>query len=161
MSLQPFKDINFKISIIGALHDLGHYDTEAKAIHERYYNASDFSYKPIPEVLAFYQDLVIPQEILDKIEHLIPDGGDLCYVYLMHNWDGEDEQFDINSIEGIELLSNLQSFDPIRMINLEGIDYSPLLACKKLESVNPEFAAENPENDKVLAELESRGVEVF
>ena len=161
MSSVQFKDINFKISVMGALHDLGHYVEEVKAIHEKHYNPSDFSYKPIPEVLAFYQQVHIEQALLDKIEHLIPDGGDHCYAYLMNNWDGEDDQFDIQSIEGIELLRNLQSFDPISMINMDGIDYSPLLACKKLESVNPEFAAEDPENDKVLAELEARGVEVF
>ena len=159
--MAKFKDINLKISVIGALHDLGFYKEEAEALKDRYYNGADFSYKPIPEVYEYYQNLEIDQAKLDQIESLQPDGGDLCYLYLMNNWDGEDDQFLISSLEGIEQLTNLKSFDPISMIVEEGLDYSPLLKCKKLEEVSSAFALESSKNEKVIEQLEERGVEML
>lgn len=156
-----FKDINFKISVIGALHELGFYKEEAEALKDKYYNEDDYSYEPVPQVYEYYQNLQIDQDKLDQIESLQPDGGDLCYVYLMNNWDGEDDQFLIKSIEGVELLTNLTSFEPISMIHEDGIDYSPLLKCKKLESISADFAKEGSKNEKVLEKLEERGVEII
>lgn len=118
-----FKDLNFKISVIGALHELGHYCEEVENIKGD--NTDwDQDYKPIPKVLEFYKNLEIDQKYLEEIETLQPDGGDLCYQYLFNVWDGEDNQFDISSIEGIENLTNLKSFEPISMISENGLDYS-------------------------------------
>ena len=78
----------------------------------------------------------------------------------MHVWDGEDDQFAISSIEGIERLVNLELFAPIAMIAENGIDYSPILRCERMAKVDMSFRADGPSNDAVLEELEKRGVEV-
>ena len=75
-------------------------------------------------------------------------------------WDGEDEMFDITSIEGIDSLVNLTSFAPIAMITPKGIDYTPLLACKKLTRVDFSFAAKGAANRAVRKALAARGVDV-
>ncbi|MEL1242853.1 hypothetical protein AAEO56_01155 [Flavobacterium sp. DGU11] len=153
---RQFRDVNFKISIIGALHELGYYVEEAERIQNE--NADwDQSHKPIPAVLEFYTNLEIDQNYLDEIEGLYPDGGDLCYQYLFNEWDGEDNQFDIKSLEGIELLTNLKIFEPISMITDDGLDYAPLLLCKNLEKAAPEFI--DDDEDGILQQLKDRGVE--
>jgi len=154
-----FKDLNFKICVIGALHNLGYYNEEAEKIQNE--NSDwDEDYKPIPAVLEFYKKLDINPEYLLKIESLYPDGGDLCYDYLFNVWDGEDNQFDISSIEGIENLKNLKIYAPISMISIKGIDYSPLLHCEKLETVSTDFIKKNQKKEKVLKQLENRGVKI-
>jgi hypothetical protein len=154
-----FKDLNFKISVIGALHDLGYYNEEATDIQK---SNADWGHdnEPIPEVLDFYKNLEIDSDFLNEIEFLYPNGGDLCYEYLFNVWDGEDNQFDISSIEGIENLQNLKIFDPISMISDKGIDFSPLLKCEKLETLSSEFMLQNLENKKILNLLKNKGVEI-
>jgi hypothetical protein len=155
-----FPDINFKISVIGALHALGFYKAEAEALKEANYDADDFSYEPIKAVYEYYRSLEIDPEKLAKIESFEPDGGDWCYVYLMNNWDGEDDQFLISSIEGIDQLKNLRSFEPISMITEDGLDYSPLLKCENLEAISSEFMRADEANENVIAQLEEKGVEI-
>lgn len=130
-----FKDFNFKLSIISALHELGYYEAEVKAIKAAN-NDWEEDHTPIPAVLEYYQNLEIDPAYLAEIESYLPDGGDLAYAYLTNAWDGEDDQFDIHSIEGIEHLVNLVTFDAISMIADEGVDFTPLLACEKLEYAN-------------------------
>ncbi len=154
-----FKDLNFKISVIGALHNLGYYNEEALEIQQA--NADwGRDDEPIPAVLNFYKNLDIDSDFLHEIEFLYPDGGDLCYEYLFNVWDGEDNQCDISSIEGVENLPNLKIFDPISMISDKGIDFSPLLKCKKLETLSSEFMLQNLENKKILKLLKNKGVEI-
>jgi hypothetical protein len=89
-----FKDLNFKISVMGALHDLEYYVSEVEEIKAK--NGDwDHDYDPIPEVVEYYRNLEINPEQLKEIDALMPDGGDLCYQYLFNVWDGEDNQFDI------------------------------------------------------------------
>ena len=128
-----FTDFNLKLSVISALHDLGYYTDEAKKISDAQEDWEN-PYSPIPAVLEYYQNLELSADYLAEIETLNPDGGDLVYQFLTTSWDGEDEQFDISSLEGIEQLVNLKSFAPSSMIISDGLDYAPLLACPKLES---------------------------
>jgi hypothetical protein len=154
-----FKDLNFKFCVISELHHLGFFKEEAGKIKDENYNPEDYSDEPIVEVYEYYKNLEIGQELLDKIECLRPDGGDYAYDYMMNNWDGEDNQFDIHSIDGIDKLQNLKEFYPISMV--DKIDYSPLLGLKKLEKVNIDWMADTPENKKVVKELEKRGVTII
>lgn len=153
-----FKDLNFKIAVIGALQALGYYCEEAEKIQND--NADwDKDHEPIPAVLEFYTNLEIKQEYLNEIEALQPDGGSICYQYLLNEWDGEDTQFDISSIEGIENLNNLKHFEPISMIVDSGVDYSPLLLCEKLEYVCSDYINEN--GDEIIEELKNKGIKII
>jgi tetratricopeptide (TPR) repeat protein len=155
-----FKDFNFKLAVISELHNQGFYLEEAEAIFEKNHNEEDYSYKPIPAVLKYYKNLNIDQAKLDLIEELRPDGGDQVYMFLMNNWDGEDNQFDIKDLSGIEHLKNLKIMDPIAMISEDIKSVSPLLQCKSLEFVDLDLFQGAEDCQKVAAELSERGVEV-
>ena len=47
------------------------------------------------------------------------DGGEDIYFLLMEDWDGESDEFDVNSVKGFELLSNLKSVEYISMCDEE------------------------------------------
>jgi len=153
-----FNDINFKISVIAALQEMGYYKKEAEALFKDNNGPHDSSGKPINEVFDYYKNLVIEQKLLNKIESLKPDGGDSSYLFLINDWDGEDDLFNIKSIEGIELLKNLKSFLPLSMIGENGLDFSPLLKCEKLKEVSAKFIIEGKEQDEIIKQLEARGV---
>ena len=153
-----FADLHFKLSVVSALMEEGHYVDEIDAAAE---GAEDpEAYRPIAEVMAYVERLAIPKELLATVTSLQPDGGDLIYQAATTEWDGEDEIFDITSIEGIDALANLESFAPIAMITQKGIDYTPLLGCKKLKRVDFAFAAKGAANKAVRKELLARGVDV-
>ena len=154
-----FQDFHFKLSVISALHDLGYYVAEVEEIKAANKDW-DQNYQPIPAVLDYYRNLVIDPEYLAEIDAIQPDGGDLCYFYIFNVWDGEDNQFDITSIEGIEQLANLELFDPFSMIAEEGLDYTPLLACHKLQKVAAAYIKQDVHSENILRQLQNRGVEI-
>lgn len=154
-----FKDKNLKLSVLSALMEEGHYVAEAERLQAAH-AAGVADYTPVPEVMAYYASIEIPDAQLASITSLQPDGGDLAYMNAMIVWDGEDEQFDISSLEGIEHLVNLEVFAPIAMMAEDGVDYRPLLGCKKLKRVDMSFATTTPDQDAVAEELVRRGVEV-
>lgn len=153
-----FSDVRFKLSVVSALMDDGHYVKELDKVAAAAVDAED--YQPIAEVLDHVAALVIPPARLAKIKSLQPDGGDLIYQVATTLWDGEDDIFDISSIEGIESLVNLEVFAPIAMIDSKGLDYTPLLGCKNLVRVDFEFAASGAKQQKVRKALAARGVDV-
>lgn len=153
-----FKDLNFKIAIISALHELGYYTEEVEEIKNRNLDWEE-EFRPIPEVLEYYKHLEINPEYLKEIEVFEPDTNDKSYSYLFNIWDGEGELFDIRSIEGIELLTNLHTFDPISMINEREIDFSPLLKCKNLKYISTDFMLD--EQEEIVDQLVQKGVEIL
>jgi hypothetical protein len=46
------------------------------------------------------------------------------------------------------------------MISDEGLDYTPLLKCKRLQTVNTEWMRQNELNQEVCDKLEASGVEL-
>ena len=153
-----FKDINFKLAVISALMEEGHFEKEAKKLKAAHLSTAE-AYVPIKEVMAYYESLTLSEKLLATVTTLSPDGGDLAYVYAMSEWDGEDDTFEIHSLEGIEQLVNLEEFTPISMMG-NGVDYTPILACKKLKNVDMTYAKDDKANKAVKAALEKRGVEI-
>jgi len=154
-----FKDFNLKLAVLSELMEGGHYVVEAERLRSDHGEGAE-DYRPIPEVITFYRSITIPDELLATVTKLSPDGGDLAYLNAMNVWDGEDNQFDISSLEGIEKLVNLTEFTPIAMIAEDGIDYTPLLGCPKLKLADMSFASSDAKNEAVEEKLSSRGVEI-
>ena len=48
-------------------------------------------------------------DLLIDIKEMKPDGGDEIYGQLIPFWDGEDDQFDVESVEDIKHLPNLKA----------------------------------------------------
>jgi hypothetical protein len=115
MNNSQFKDFNFKLAVIQVLM----YD---KAVLQPKFNLYDFvkhyearkidieaeGYEVIPEVQQYFEALEIPSDLLNLVEEIYQDGGDDIYGNVLRFWDGEDDFFNITSIDDLKLLPNLK-----------------------------------------------------
>ncbi len=65
-------------------------------------------YDVIPEVLGYFEALVIPPALLARVEELSFDASAEIYFQVFPYWDGESDTFDIGSIADLDLLPNLK-----------------------------------------------------
>ena len=89
---------------------------------------------PIPELVDYFTQLDITAQ-LDQVHQLSLDGGRDIYQFATYFWDGEDEVFDITSLEGIETLVNLELLQFDHMVS-GSISLKPLASLKKLRQVS-------------------------
>jgi len=110
------KDLNLKLAIIYELrsqHLLPNFDKQKfwqETFQEKYDMYADYNYKPVPEVIAYYQNYTIPVELLAQIKKITWIEFDIC-CDINDQWDGEDNSFEIASLEGIEHCKNLEELD--------------------------------------------------
>lgn len=156
-----FKDINLKFAIISCLNNEGFYINEAKNIKLKASNKLFFqrlSYDDIvPEVYIYYKDLEIEPDNLGIIKEFNPSASNECYNFLVKEWSGEDDIFNIKSLNGIEYLSNLTTFKPYGLLDYN-VDIKALLKCKNLKTVHQEFIPKTDTNKKVIEKLKEKGV---
>ena len=126
----PFKDINLKLAVLSELIDNGHIDIgEPQDLYDhvlgRHFDLEAEGYEPVAEARDFLARFPLSQDILDKVTSIEFDGSSTSYRYINYFWDGEDDEFTIQSLDGIEALRNLKS---IRIISMVGdkIDLAPL-----------------------------------
>jgi hypothetical protein len=114
-----FKDYNFKLVVIDALLDKEPaFIDELEEMKEKYCKPFEL-YKdesPIEEMAKYFAQLKLEEADLNKITELCFDGGNEIYFYICPDWDGEDDCFDIHSIEGYKNLKNLKTVTYISMI---------------------------------------------
>lgn len=79
-----------------------------KNYKDRKIDIEEEGYKIIPEVAAYFKKLPIPSSLLPDIKALDSDGGDEIYRQLIPFWDGEDDCFNVKSIEDIKFLPSLE-----------------------------------------------------
>lgn len=165
-----FKDQNFKLAIINALIEIGHFGDIVEEIQAN----SEFSgdgiyyenlegedwYGPHPEVLERILEIPLTWQQLDRIKKLSPDAGDDLYTLISPNWDGEDDQFLASSVEDIAMLKNLEEFSFFHTLKLK--DYSPLISAPKLVRILlPTMGyVDGSENADFLKQLSDKGVEI-
>ena len=65
----------------------------------------------IPEAKQYFQDLALTKTQLGKVTRLAIDGGAQVYLQIIPLWDGEDDAFDITSVDDAALLPKLKVFD--------------------------------------------------
>jgi hypothetical protein len=102
---------------------------------------------------------VLTEELLEQVVKIGPDGGDEIYAALIPVWDGEDDRFDIGTLDDVRLLPNLERVSLYCMAS-EGIDLTPLRDVATLTHVNINLSNDWVKGWKVLEELSARGVEV-
>ena len=106
-----FEDFNFKLVVIDALlGESAKFESQLTEMTQKYTDAYEWhaGLEPISEMLEFFSQLVLEQSDLDKITELTFDGGNEIYSLIQPDWDGEDELFDVHSIEGFQHLKNLK-----------------------------------------------------
>lgn len=109
-------DFNFKLMVI---HQLMYVDKVllpkfdvwgfVKTHGERKIDIEEEGYAVIPEVISYFKGVEIPMNLLIDIKELKPDGGDEIYRQIIPFWSGEDEQFDVKSVEDVKYLPNLKA----------------------------------------------------
>lgn len=109
-------DLNLKLAIIYALREmdlLPEFDKDAfweKTLGEPYDDYAGYAYENVPEVIEYYQNFKIPKRLLKKIKKISWPEFDIIYDVNSQS-DGEDNFFEIASLEGIETCSQLESLD--------------------------------------------------
>ena len=112
-----FNDFGFKLIVINTLLEEGaSFTKELEEMKEKYVDNYDGDgYECIPEMVNYFENLVLTKEDLEKVEILYFDGGNEIYFYLMEYWDGESGEFDMKNVEGYKLLTNLKEVNYVSM----------------------------------------------
>ncbi|GKS14527.1 hypothetical protein YDYSY3_55270 [Paenibacillus chitinolyticus] len=105
-----FEDFNFKLVVIDSLLNRSpSFESELEILKEKYDKFEWYSTSgPIEEMLGFFSNLKLEPQDLDKVIELCFDGGNEIYHLIQPGWDGEDGQFDVQSVSGFEHLKNLK-----------------------------------------------------
>lgn len=152
-----FKSPAFRLTVINELLDLGHF---ADGFEEAQENADEVEeYEIDARVQKFVDEIALTEELLGQVVKIAPDGGDEIYAGLVPVWDGEDDLFDIETLEDLRLLPNLERVSLYSMVS-EGIDLTPLRDVATLTHVNINLSKGWVKGWDVLDELAARGVEV-
>lgn len=85
------------------------------------------------------------------------DGGNDIYKFIHFLWTGETDEFDVTSLEGVDLCRNVERIHAAALLYAD--DLTPLLGLPKLRSV---LLPEPPDGEAfdIIQELERRGVAI-
>ncbi|MEU0991233.1 DUF6892 domain-containing protein [Streptomyces sp. NPDC005953] len=114
--MTTFTDFNFKLLVVEQLMYSDETLTPKFHLAERlgvdnpfgYAVEKDLAYTVLPEARTFFEALEISDELLASVEVLIADGGNEVYNECAPMWDGEDDLFDVRSLDDLALLPNLK-----------------------------------------------------
>ncbi len=151
----PFADVNFKLAVLSALDEqgtitLGQPPTLAEHLLGRRFDVGTEGFRPVPEVLDYLARYPLDLEKLAALESLNLDGGSMIYHQIWHFWHGEDDTFDIVSLDGIEHCPNLRELGVASM--LSPVDISLLTSLRQLADL---YIGTNISNIAALRHLPS------
>ncbi|MCX4865637.1 hypothetical protein OG298_19855 [Streptomyces sp. NBC_01005] len=117
--MPAFRDFNFKLLVIEKLMYEDETLTPAFSIDEclrakgiedaqLYAFDNDLAYTVLDESRAYFEALEISEELLATVDTLLIDGGHQVYYECSPVWDGEDDLFDVGSLDDLDLLPNLR-----------------------------------------------------
>jgi hypothetical protein len=158
-----FRDIHLKFAVLSCLNEKGLYIDEATQIKMGLYRKRAFvqlGYDEIvPEVYEYFEQLKIDESKLELITEFNPSASNACYNLLVKEWSGEDDIFDIRTLDGIESLKNMSVFNPMGLMETE-IDISALLRCKNLKIVYRNFLPDSESVHSVIEKLKMKGLQI-
>ncbi|MFJ6521101.1 hypothetical protein ACVW0K_004018 [Streptomyces filamentosus] len=114
-----FHDFNLKLLVIEELmysagtllpvYDLGE-ALAARGIGDpaSYALENDLVGEVLPEPREYFEALEIPAELLATVEELCFDAGADVFRHCAPAWDGEDDLFDVRSLDDLDLLPGLR-----------------------------------------------------
>ncbi len=155
-----FPDLNFKLAVIQALREINvlpPFDKDAfwqKTFGEPYDDFADYAYENVPEVIEYYRHFELKPEQLEQIKSISWLEFDIIYD-INSQWDGEDNFFEIQSIEGIEYCKNVEKLylqlglDPmpweVKQLGLQKtyVNLQPLKELKKLKELKLDGYVQN------------------
>lgn len=119
--MTAFRDFNFKLLVVEKLMYWDETLTPAFSIEEHmrthgvedldaHIQENDLEYTVLDEARAYFEALEIPAELLATVDELTFDGGHQVFMECAPVWDGEDDLFDLHSLDDLALLPNLKLF---------------------------------------------------
>ncbi|MFE6666918.1 DUF6892 domain-containing protein [Streptomyces sp. NPDC057697] len=122
--MPAFRDFNFKLLVIEKLMYEDKTLTPAFSIRaclrargvndaESYAFGNGLAHTVLDEARAHFEALEISEELLATVDSLLVDGGHRVYQECAPGWDGEDELFDVGSLDDLDLLPNLRQITGI------------------------------------------------
>lgn len=135
----PFGDPNFKLVVMNDLAerhiiDLGTPRDLAQFVFGRPFDETpqdDALLAPVYDYLVRYP---LADADLVAAQNLSFDAGNRIYSYAFPSWDGETDDFDVDSLDGIERLANLETFAASAMLAFH--DFARLAGFQKLRSID-------------------------
>lgn len=117
-----FDDFGFKLIVINSLLDKHpSFEADLERLKKEYVSKYKWykDYKPIAEVVNFFENLQLTDDDLGKVTELCFDGGNDVYFLLQPDFDGEDDYFDVTSVGGFKNLHNLKKVIYVSMCRPE------------------------------------------
>jgi hypothetical protein len=116
-----FRDFNFKLLVVEKLMYWDETLSPAFSLEQHmrargvedlaaYVEENELEYTVLDEARAYFEDLDIPAELLATVDELTFDGGHQVFMECAPVWDGEDDLFDVRSLDDLDLLPNLKLF---------------------------------------------------
>jgi hypothetical protein len=130
-------DKNLKYAIIGSMIIKGLYSFDVTTffnnnLNKKYDQYAKYNWEPHPEIERFFLNLSLDELNPEKLTAFNAEADDVIYKYIWNQWDGEDNYFDITSLNGIEICKNVERIQ----INLSQIvEFSPLKCLRKLKEL--------------------------
>ncbi|MFE9093402.1 DUF6892 domain-containing protein [Streptomyces sp. NPDC007264] len=117
--MAAFRDFSFKLVVVEKLMYGDKTLTPAFSLEQhmrergvedlhRYVEENDLAFTILDEARAYFEALEIPEELLATVDELTFDGGHRVYMECAPVWDGEDDLFDVRSLDDLDLLPNLE-----------------------------------------------------
>jgi hypothetical protein len=117
--MTTFRDFNFKLLVIEKLMYTDESLTPAFSINalmqergipdvQGYVYDNDLAFTVLEESRRYFEALEISDELLATVDSLLIDGGNQVYYECSPVWDGEDDLFDVHSLDDLALLPNLK-----------------------------------------------------
>ncbi|MGW4200305.1 DUF6892 domain-containing protein [Streptomyces sp. NPDC004726] len=136
-----FRDFNFKLVVIDELMYRRRVLTPAYDLGERmlargidipavYVVQNELDEDVLDESRAFFEELEISDELLAGVDKLCFDAGLDIYWHCAPAWDGEDDLFDVRSLDDLALLPNLRRIIAVNDGTLVAPDKWELLAAR-------------------------------
>ncbi len=151
-------NINLKLLVISSLIEANELDYEEEYCEEVFDKidedevlSEDMYGLPIPELVDYFAQLDLTS-YFNKVNKISLDGGRAIYSIVSYSWDGEDDAFNITSLDGIEALQNLEVLDANTMLGAS-VSLQPLAQLHKLRQVSLNY--KNFVDYEVLQAIES------
>ncbi|WP_030546757.1 DUF6892 domain-containing protein [Streptomyces albus] len=127
--MTAFRDFNFKLLVVEKLMYWDKTLTPPFSMREHmrargvedlhtYVEEHGLEYTVLDEARAYFEALEIPAGLLATVEELTFDGGHQVFMECAPVWDGEDDLFDVRSLDDLDLLPNLKLFTGAEMLEL-------------------------------------------
>ncbi|MFF4177117.1 DUF6892 domain-containing protein [Streptomyces sp. NPDC001750] len=141
-----FRDFNFKLLVVEQLMYIDETLTPRFSIEDHmrargiddlhaYVEENDLEYQVLDEARAYFERLEIGDDLLASVKRLTFDGGNKVFMECAPVWDGEDDLFDVRSLDDLELVPNLKRFLGARSLTLTVPDASETLRARGIETI--------------------------